>query len=92
MDEAGHRLRAPATDGGLLAVPPLAEVGGPLHSQCANGSPAGTTTSRAVGPARLRGLVRREVMVCRMQLSPPPWSGRARIAPCSGDSAITPWS
>ena len=22
----GHRLRAPSTDGGLLAVPPLAEV------------------------------------------------------------------
>ena len=29
----GHRLRAPSNDGGLLAVPPLAEVAAHVHTQ-----------------------------------------------------------
>ena len=36
----GHRLRAPSTDGGLLAVPPLGEVGSPVHRALRNGSRA----------------------------------------------------
>ena len=46
-----HRLRAPSTDGALLAEPPLGEAGAAAGREPRPPRPAGTTTSRAAGPA-----------------------------------------
>ena len=85
----GHRLRAPSNDGGLLAVPPLAEVA--AHFTRTAARLAGWDhdfQGRRAGI--LRGLVHREVIAAachflrRHELDVP------EIGPCSGDSVITP--
>ena len=85
----GHRLRAPSNDGGLLAVPPLAEVA--AHFTRTAARLAGWDhdfQGRRAGI--LRGLVHREVIAAachflrRHELDAP------EIGPCSGDSVITP--
>src|SRR5271166_7162637 len=85
----GHRLRAPSNDGGLLAVPPLAEMA--AHFTRTAARLAGWEhdfQGRRAGI--LRGLVHREVIAAachflrRNELDVP------EIGPCSGDSVITP--
>ena len=62
-----HRLRAPATDGALLAVPPLAEVGRPVSAETARRLAAWDHDFQGRRAGRLRDLVRREVIAAARQ-------------------------
>jgi hypothetical protein len=85
----GHRLRAPSNDGGLLAVPPLAEVATQFtrNEQRLAGWDHDFQGRRA---GVLRGLVHREVMAAACQFLRSHGLDVPERGPCSGDLLITP--
>jgi hypothetical protein len=85
----GHRLRAPSNDGGLLAVPPLAEVSDQF-TRDAERLAGWDHDFQGRRAGILRGLVHREVMVAACNFLRRQGLDVPGTAPCSGDSVITP--
>jgi len=85
----GHRLRAPSNDGGLLAVPPLAEVAAQFtrNEERLAGWDHDFQGRRA---GILRGLVHREVIAAACNFLRGHGLDVPERGPCSGDSVITP--
>ena len=85
----GHRLRAPSNDGGLLAVPPLAEISAHF-TRDADRLAGWDHDFQGRRAGILRGLVHREVMVAACNFLRRHGLDVPGIAPCSGDAVITP--
>ncbi len=86
----GHRLRAPSTDGGLLAVPPLTEVAAQF-TRAAERLAGWDHDFQGRRAGVLRALVHREVMAAACQFLRRHGLDTPEQGPCSGDGTmVTP--
>ncbi len=87
--KTGHRLRAPSHDGGLLAVPPLAEVRA-LFTRSAAMLSGWDHDFQGRRASLLRPMVHHEVMVAACEFLRGHGLDVPGEAPCAGDQVVTP--